>query len=220
MSRPEEAEESASTPEAEPAEATEDAPTDAATAESKSEAEAEAPAPEPSAEEADAAAEAAIASAKEDAAAKEAPKKKKVTASGKGVQAGRQGGKIRRVLVVEDSPPLRRMIEKLLHADGFEVQVAENGEAAHKKLNSSEIAFDLMLLDIMMPGMDGIQLMAQLKKEEFDRIPPVVICSSRSDRETIQLVGRLGAVGYILKPFKTETVLGKVHDALGIDADA
>jgi len=219
MSRPEEAEESANTSEAEPAEATEDAPAEAATAESKSDADADAPPPEPSAEEADAAAEAAIASAKEDAAAKEAPKKK-VTASGKGVQAGRQGGKIRRVLVVEDSPPLRRMIEKLLHADGFEVQVAENGEVAHKKLNDSETAFDLMLLDIMMPGMDGIQLMAQLKKEEFDRIPPVVICSSRSDRETIQLVGRLGAVGYILKPFKTETVLGKVHDALGIEADA
>lgn len=122
----------------------------------------------------------------------------------------------RRILVVEDSFPLRRMIEKLLTVDGFEVDAVENGKRAVQKLKKAKTPYGLMVLDLMMPEMDGVQTMAYIKKNEIPA-PPVVICSSRSDKETIRLVHKLGARGYILKPFKTQLVLQKVRVAIGLE---
>jgi CheY-like chemotaxis protein len=134
--------------------------------------------------------------------------------SGKKTAEAPKPGVKRRILVVEDSPPLRRMVEKLLQTSGFEVDTADNGSSAYQKIQAAEPPYALMVLDIMMPVMDGIRLMAKLQKEEVPNIPPVVICSSRSDRETVRLVSKLGAAGYILKPFKTETVVEKVRQVL------
>lgn len=147
----------------------------------------------------------------------DAPEGTSATATTEGVKASAAAeAPVYRVLVVEDSPPLRRMIEKLLSSDGFEVTVANNGQEALQELKQAEAPYSLMLLDIMMPVMDGIKLMAHIKKDPPPNPPPVVLCSSRSDRETVQLTQKLGAAGYILKPFKTETVLTKVRSALDL----
>ncbi|MFH0911568.1 MAG: response regulator transcription factor [Planctomycetota bacterium] len=118
------------------------------------------------------------------------------------------------ILVVEDSHPLRNMLQKILGHAGYDVDVAENGEMALAMLRKADPPFALMLLDLMMPIMDGIKVMAQIKKENLPSPPRVLICSSRSDVETVKLVGKLGVAGYVLKPFKTEVVLERVRKTL------
>ena len=122
-----------------------------------------------------------------------------------------------RILVVEDSPPLRRLLERTLDDAGYEVTVAENGQQALERLRTASRPFDLTLMDIMMPVMDGIKTMATVRKEKLGTIGKVVICSCRSDQETVKLVVKLGAKGYILKPFKTEAVIERVRSVLAGD---
>ncbi|MHC4870430.1 MAG: response regulator transcription factor [Planctomycetota bacterium] len=143
---------------------------------------------------------------------KDADKKVEATADGIGSGAQATSDAPARVLVVEDSPPLRRMLEKILTSDGFAVDTAENGQIAIDLLTENAGQYSMMMLDIMMPVLDGIKTMATIKKDGIEGVPPVVICSCRSDKETVILANKLGVSGYILKPFKTDTVINKVRE--------
>jgi DNA-binding response OmpR family regulator len=119
----------------------------------------------------------------------------------------------RYVLVVEDSMPLRRMLGKILSTMNIETTEAANGQEALDKIREVGVStFDLIILDLMMPVMDGAKFLAEAKNLYPDEMPAVLICSSRSDRETIGLVMRFGIEGYILKPFKTDTVMNKIRE--------
>ncbi len=125
----------------------------------------------------------------------------------------------RKVLVVEDSKPLRRMLVKILETQGFVATEAEHGKNALAVIKEQgPEAFDLLLVDLMMPVMDGAQFMSEARTTFGDKLPPVLVCSSRSDREAIQLVMKLGVSGYVLKPFKTETVIAKVKEIFAEEA--
>lgn len=147
-------------------------------------------------------------------------KKQKVSATLDGIEptAKPDEHEKARVLVVEDSPPLRRMLEKILSSDGFIVDTAENGKIAIEMLEKRPFEYSLMMLDIMMPVLDGIKTMATIKKNDIRGVPPVVICSCRSDKETVLLANKLGVAGYILKPFKTEAIVAKVRGLAGLDS--
>lgn len=118
-----------------------------------------------------------------------------------------------KVLVVEDSMPLRRMLVKIVSSKGVTAVEAGDGEQALAVLDETPpTAFSLIMLDLMMPVMDGPNFLTAARAKYGDDLPPVLIVSSRSDREAIQSVRDLGVAGYVLKPFKADTILSKVSE--------
>jgi len=115
------------------------------------------------------------------------------------------------VLVVEDDPAARSLLREILAADGYAVLEAEDGEFALELIETKPV--DLMITDRAMPRMDGLELLAKLKQKE-KIIPSLVISAYGEEALWGQAIG-LGAVDYLLKPFKAEDVLKIVRKALG-----
>lgn len=118
------------------------------------------------------------------------------------------------ILVVEDIPANLSILLDLLSANGFSVSVAEDGESALEEIDYATP--DLILLDVMMPGLDGFATCARLKSNPATRDIPVIFMSALTD--TVDKVKglELGAVDYITKPFQHEEVLARVGTHLEI----
>ena len=112
------------------------------------------------------------------------------------------------VLVVEDKASLTQMLKFLFLSKGLKVEVAFNGKDALEKAGS--LLPDLILLDIMMPQMDGFEVLERLKSEGATRRIPVIMLTARRSGEDMQKAKDLGAVEYITKPFKAIEVVDKV----------
>ncbi len=112
------------------------------------------------------------------------------------------------VLVVEDKASLTKMLQFLFLSKGLSVQIAYNGKEALEKAGS--IIPSLILLDIMMPHMDGFDVLEKLKEEPATSNIPVIMLTARKSREDMQRAKDLGAVEYITKPFKAVEVVDKV----------
>ncbi len=116
-----------------------------------------------------------------------------------------------RILVVDDEPQVARIVRDLLIFAGFDVTTAENGKQAMNLLNGAE-HFDLMITDMKMPEMDGLELLRltlQLKKA----FPVIVLTGCGTVDNGIQAL-EAGAYDYVLKPFNTEKLLLVVWGAL------
>ena len=112
------------------------------------------------------------------------------------------------VLVVEDKASLTQMLQFLLRSNGLSVQIAYNGKEALEK--ASSIVPSLILLDIMMPQMDGFEVLEKLKEDPETSNIPVIMLTARKSRDDMQRARDLGAVEYITKPFKAVEVVDKV----------
>jgi DNA-binding response OmpR family regulator len=110
-----------------------------------------------------------------------------------------------RVLVVDNEPLVRRLVEVNLLRAGYEVGIATDGEEALEKLHAERP--DLMVLDVMMPRMDGFELLDQLRKDEMLADLPVIILSARSHDQDIFEAWRRGVSMYLTKPFKPVDLL-------------
>ncbi len=110
------------------------------------------------------------------------------------------------VLVVEDDASLRRLLEHSLHKLGYEVYVAENGEMAIELFRQHE--FNLLIVDIMMPGMDGFDLCAEIRKTSD---LPVIMLTALNGTDDIVKGFELGADDYITKPFSFREVEIRLH---------
>jgi two-component system KDP operon response regulator KdpE len=122
--------------------------------------------------------------------------------------------KLARILVVDDEPIVRNLVRKTLERVGHEVGEAEDGEVA---LNlSKEQAFDLVVADLFMPVMDGLQLIVQLREESPDT-KVVAISGSVYERKPrfLEIAGRMESVITLAKPFTAEELLAAVEEALG-----
>jgi twitching motility two-component system response regulator PilH len=120
-----------------------------------------------------------------------------------------------RVLIVDDSPTETFTLKSMLEAKGFEVLTAENG-ADGVALAREELP-DAVLMDIVMPGLNGFQATRQLSKDEKTAHIPVVIVTTK-DQETDKVWGqRQGAKGYLVKPVSEEmlakTIQGVIDEA-------
>ena len=106
------------------------------------------------------------------------------------------------VLVVEDDPMVAQLHEHYLsQIKGFELcDMCRNGDEALRLLQSR--SYDLLILDVFMPSMDGLQLLAKIRENGFD--VDVIIVSAANDKDKIKQALRLGAVDYIIKPFEFE----------------
>ncbi|MHB8894333.1 MAG: response regulator [Candidatus Geothermincolia bacterium] len=117
-----------------------------------------------------------------------------------------------RVAVIDDDPDMVKVIRVMLRVTGIEVLEAFSGLRGFA-LVKRELP-DAVLLDIMMPDIDGFEVMRKLKLDPETNQIPVIFVSARTGREHIERGLSLGAQGYITKPFKPELLLSTIHDAL------
>jgi len=119
---------------------------------------------------------------------------------------------IKSVLIVDDSPTERYFLNELLVKHGFTVTTADSADDALVKLKG--MLPDLILVDVVMPGMNGFQLTRQLSKDPATEAIPIIMCTSKN-QQTDRIWGlRQGARDYVVKPVKAEDLLEKIA-ALG-----
>lgn len=102
-----------------------------------------------------------------------------------------------KVLLIEDDPMIYRLYQKLFNLEGFEIELAENGQEGLKKLESFHP--DILLMDIMMPTMNGIEMLTQVKANPDTKDIPVVVLTNIADMNITQMALSKGAVLCIIK---------------------
>ncbi|CCG03824.1 response regulator transcription factor [Blastococcus saxobsidens] len=112
----------------------------------------------------------------------------------------------RSVLIIEDDPRIRRMLQMTLQREGLEVTEAESGEAALEKL--AEHPFDVILLDLMLPGMDGFEVCREIRKTSNT---PVIMVTARSDSHDVVAGLEAGADDYVSKPFVVKELSARIR---------
>jgi len=115
-----------------------------------------------------------------------------------------------RILIVDDEPPIRRFLRTALAAQDYRVEEAGDGEAALDFLKRNLV--DLVILDLGLPGMDGLDVVRRLRAE--GKTVPIIILSSRDDEAGKVAALDLGADDYVSKPFGVEELSARVRAAL------
>ena len=117
-----------------------------------------------------------------------------------------------RILVVEDTKNIAMALSFCLEAAGYDVVVAEDGVTALASI--SESPPDLVLLDLVLPRMNGFLVLEAMKQDAQMREVPVVVLSARSDDKDIERARALGAREYLVKPFTPQDLLTVVRETL------
>jgi two-component system alkaline phosphatase synthesis response regulator PhoP len=116
-----------------------------------------------------------------------------------------------RILIVEDDPAVRDVVEHALSREGMETETAPNGEKALESLHAAR-PFDLVVLDVMLPGMDGISVCQELRNGDSPSTDaPVVILTARDDETSVVVGLEVGADDYITKPFRPRELVSRVR---------
>lgn len=119
-----------------------------------------------------------------------------------------------KILIVEDDRYISKMYQLKLSLEGYEVQVAENGKQGVDKVK--EMMPNIILLDILMPELDGFEVLKIVKSDEATKDIPVLIMSNLGQEDHIQKGMQMGAVGYIVKSqFTPSKVVEKIKETLG-----
>jgi len=119
---------------------------------------------------------------------------------------------MKRVLVVEDDPDIVELIAHYLKAEGFAVDSAGDGRLGLEQLRTG--AYQLVILDLQLPGMDGLAVCAELRRDKRTRGLPVIMLTARGD-ESDRIVGlELGADDYVVKPFSPKELVARVRALL------
>jgi two-component system chemotaxis response regulator CheY len=118
----------------------------------------------------------------------------------------------KRILAVDDSPTMRQLVRVTLTRSGYEVMEAEDGAQGLSKATAE--AFDLVLSDINMPVMNGLDMVRALRKLPSYKFTPIVLVTTESQVEKKQEGKTAGATGWIVKPFEPEQLLAVVAKVL------
>ena len=123
---------------------------------------------------------------------------------------------VQKVLVVDDNQDVRELIVHILNADGFHVYAAVDGENALAILNSNPV--DLVLLDVMMPGMSGLEVLKEIRTGSNKKVRevPVMMITAMSSTDDVDQALAIGANSYVVKPFRGATVREKVRKILDL----
>ncbi|MBN1289147.1 MAG: response regulator [Actinobacteria bacterium] len=119
----------------------------------------------------------------------------------------------RKVLIVDDDPSISKLLSIALSSEGYEVYEALNGIKGYKVARREKP--DIVLLDIMMPDVDGFEVFRRIKLDPTTNRIPVLFVSAKSSREDVRKGLSMGAEGYITKPFKISCLLDKVNEVVG-----
>lgn len=117
-----------------------------------------------------------------------------------------------RILIVDDSPTETHVLKSMLEKAGFDILTASSGEEGIE--TARQTVPDLILMDVVMPGLNGFQATRQLTRGQDTANIPVIICTTK-DQETDRVWGmRQGARDYVTKPVNEAELIGKVQQAL------
>ena len=116
---------------------------------------------------------------------------------------------ISKILVVDDSPTERLALQELLTREGYQVVSAESGEQAIAASKSEKP--DLILMDVVMPGMNGYQATRTISRKDATRDIPIIMCTSKG-QDTDKIWGmRQGALAYLVKPVDHDELLARIR---------
>lgn len=122
-----------------------------------------------------------------------------------------------KVMIVDDSVAMRRVIKKIITLSGYEIDLcieAENGLEALEQLKDNRV--DLIITGVNMPRMNGLALLRVLSQDLFNHNIPTIIVSTDASGEQITESVNMGARGFIKKPFCPEEIRKVLHDVLGV----
>jgi DNA-binding response OmpR family regulator len=128
------------------------------------------------------------------------------------VQPASTGG---RILVVDDEPHIRRVLSAILGRHGFDVTMASDGAQGLDELGAEQV--DLVILDLMMPGANGLEILSKIRSDPLRADTPVIILTAKgqdTDRDAA-LAG--GANDFLTKPFSPKKLIARIHEILGQD---
>jgi CheY-like chemotaxis protein len=119
----------------------------------------------------------------------------------------------RKILLVDDSATVLMMERMILATERFEIVTAANGEEAHERARAEQP--DLILMDIVMPKLNGIQACRALKQDPKTKHIPVILVSTRGELESLEAGYLSGCNDYVTKPVCSAELLGKIRNLLG-----
>lgn len=117
---------------------------------------------------------------------------------------------VRRVLVADDEPHIRRVLTTLLEAHGFEVDTARDGLEALELLRSAT-EYSVILLDLTMPGATGMEVLENLAKLEHRKDIPALVLTAKGQDADRELAFNLGARDFITKPFSPKKLIARIE---------
>ncbi len=118
-----------------------------------------------------------------------------------------------RILIADDEAHIIKMVEFKLRNLGHEVITASDGGEALEKATSDKP--DLVMLDVMMPVMDGFQVLQKLKTQEETKSLPVIMLTAKGQEKDVVTGFETGAVDYVIKPFSFPELIARINRALG-----
>ena len=118
------------------------------------------------------------------------------------------------VLIVDDSASVRNQLRRALEADGFTVSEAENGQRGLETCR--ETPMDLLIVDVNMPVMDGLEMISKVREIADYRKTPIFVLTTESGMTTVKQGKALGATAWIVKPVKPDVLLKGVRHVLGV----
>ena len=122
----------------------------------------------------------------------------------------------KRILIADDEPHSRRMLQTVLEIAGFEVDLRRDGSDALEAVRGDE-HYDLILLDIMMPGATGLEMLEKIRAMDGRKSTSVVVLTAKGQDEDRQAAFSLGADDFLTKPFSPRKLLARIHEI--IDGD-
>ena len=122
-------------------------------------------------------------------------------------------------IVVEDDPHLGKFLKTYLAFDGFEVRLAANRDEILDALREPPLP-DLVLLDVMLPDINGFDILLKMRQHPALKTVPVVMVTSKATREAVLMGLARGADGYLTKPVEPDTLMKAIRAVLGVGADA
>ncbi len=117
-----------------------------------------------------------------------------------------------RILVVDDEEDILELVRYNLTREGYQVSGAVSGEAALKKANAEK--FDLIVLDLMLPGIDGLEVARVLKNQKATKAVPIIMLTAKGEEADIVTGLELGADDYVTKPFSPRILIARVRTVL------
>ena len=117
-----------------------------------------------------------------------------------------------KILIVEDDPAVRGVVELALEREGMRTLAVADGEAALKHLGSSDQDVDLVILDVMLPGMDGVSICREIRAGDVGSSDvPIIMLTARDDEASVLIGLEVGADDYVTKPFSPRQLVSRIR---------
>ena len=121
---------------------------------------------------------------------------------------------LKRVLIVDDEESMRLLLRRHLESiPGLEFTLADGGDASLSLV--ADHSYDLILLDLLMPGVGGMEVLTRIRNSKANRATPVIIASVMADQHTQIACQSLGVSGYVVKPIERQALIKAVTSVLG-----